>query len=134
MDSLIFPEVLLLLLILSIWLFSVYQFIKRYQLVLCFNTRDVPFYKSTLFNKTNDNLDNHSLVPLTSFVENKSTCDCSTNESQTISPYNSHRSSFTVFKLDNDPKTLGDDLSTGNADLLNDFLEFTKFLTDFFDE
>ncbi len=78
LDSLIFGEVFLLLFILSIWVFSVYSFIKRYQVVLSGSSvRDVPFYKSTVFNRTNDNLDNHSLVPLTSFVETRSTCDCS---------------------------------------------------------
>lgn len=95
MESLLLSEIILLLLIFMIWFISFYTFIYRYKLVLCFNTRDVPFYKSQVLNKTNDNLDNNSLVPLTSFVETKSTCDCSvTGEPSYMNVEGSNRSSF----------------------------------------
>ena len=95
MESLLLSEIILLLLIFMIWFISVYTFIYRYKLVLCFNSRDVPFYKSEVLNKTNENLDNNSLVPLTSFIETKSTCDCSvTGESPYMNALDSTRSSF----------------------------------------
>ncbi len=111
LDSLIFGEVFLLLFILSIWVFSVYSFIKRYQVVLSGSSvRDVPFYKSTVFNRTNDNLDNHSLVPLTSFVETRSTCDCSDTNN-----FNSN-TNLTSYLDSNSSSRNDEELSTSKSD------------------
>lgn len=81
MDSLLLGEIWLLLFILFIWILSVYIFVRRYKLVLCGESRDIPFYKSAVLNKTNEKLDNNSLVPLTSFVNSKSSDGFSTNGS-----------------------------------------------------
>lgn len=50
MPRLLNSEIFLIILVISLWLISVFVCLRRYSLFICFHKRDVPFYNSNLIN------------------------------------------------------------------------------------
>lgn len=115
MDSLLLGEICLLLFIIFLWFLSVYIFIRRYQIVLCGNSREVPFYKSAVLNKTNENLDNNSLVPLTSFVNSKSSDGFSMSTTGSLDKADEFSETLTTFKSDKNQSQNQKNISTSTT-------------------
>lgn len=65
MPRLLNSEIFLIILVISLWLISVFVCLRRYSLFICFHKRDVPFYNSNLINidLNKINISHHTQLP-----------------------------------------------------------------------